>query len=401
MSQSLPSKPKLRRLHRIEMAREDERLLVLEDPLRLAQPFAIDLELAPVLDMLDGQKTLAQIRQSLLMRGLFDLDADSLKIFAEELEHGGMLEGEEFERQWTAEVRAFERAPKRRAREHDRLYPAADELTCRPERTRAGSRVTGLVLPYHPWSRASSLYDSTLRDLPPAEELDLIVWLGTDHGPGLTPYVLTEKHYATPHGTLETDVALVRELEADHPWLTREELRHRVAPSLEMAAFATHLAYPKACPKILPVLCGRTATQEGPWPDEFHSALERALMGRRALLWCHAELSHAGPAFGRSDAGPAASETAQSTATMMAQAEAADLHRIESLRRGHVRRFLELCDLDREDPTRPSGAAALSTFMRLLPVEKSVSHCEYQSVPAPGAQPGRSGLLGLRVESRQ
>jgi AmmeMemoRadiSam system protein B len=170
-------------------------------------------------------------------------------------------------------------------------------------RQRRGSDVIGVLCPYQPLEgRAGALVEATLRGLPPAAEIDLIVLLGTDHHPGLLPFAITDKRYATPLAALPSDPALVAALERRLPWIRREELRHREGMSLELGALALGHIYGDACPPVLPVLCGQTALLTGDdeaKTDAFLATMEHVLEGKRVLWWISAELSHAGPAFGR------------------------------------------------------------------------------------------------------
>ncbi|MCA9687593.1 MAG: hypothetical protein KC457_35865, partial [Myxococcales bacterium] len=103
--------------------REGERLLVLRDPLELCDPFAIDADFTPVIDALDGQRTPAQIRQSLLMRGQLDIDLEELQDFIAELGEAGFLDDDSFRARWTAAHDAFSDLELRPARRAGLLYP--------------------------------------------------------------------------------------------------------------------------------------------------------------------------------------------------------------------------------------------------------------------------------------
>src|SRR5687767_14931911 len=108
-------RPKLRQVDRYELRRGDEDLLVVRDPLGLAEPFAIDADFGVVLDLLDGTRTLPQIRQSLLMAHSIDLPAEDLADFIADLGDHGLLDDDQFRDLWADAhadfVEADERPP--------------------------------------------------------------------------------------------------------------------------------------------------------------------------------------------------------------------------------------------------------------------------------------------------
>ncbi|MCH9682722.1 MAG: AmmeMemoRadiSam system protein B, partial [Deltaproteobacteria bacterium] len=300
-------------MDRFAHQRGDEQLVVVRDPLGLAEPFALDADLAPVLDLLDGTRTIPQIRQSLLMTQNLRLEADTLGEFVDQLREQGLLDDEAFRERWAATHSDFLEATIRDPTLAGLVYPAdptalsgllhevlpASDAT---PRTRTDSRVVGVLAPHGPLDRTGALLDETLQQLPPPESIEHVIILGTDHGPGLLPYALTDKPYATPAGTIPAADDLRSALERRVPWVLREQVRHREAMSLELAVIVLQHVYGSRCPPVLPVLCGSTALAD-PAQQEDRERFELALGGlcedRPVLWWVSAELSHAGPAYGR------------------------------------------------------------------------------------------------------
>ena len=107
-------------------------------------------------------------------------------------------------------------------------------------------------------------------------------------------FVITDKRYATPRGELASDPALVRALDRRLPWIRREEIRHREALSLELAAAVLQHLYDGACPPVLPVLCGPGAIEldDGGPVESFLATMEHVLEDRRVLWLVTAELGH-------------------------------------------------------------------------------------------------------------
>lgn len=394
--------PKLRRLDRYTLDRDGEPHIILHDPLALSEPVALPALAAAVLDLLDGQRSPAQIRHSLLLRGEADIDTASIAELVDDLGEAGLLDDDRFRRRWAAALAEFRGAPARAPRFADLLYPGdpaalhehLDALLGAPDAlVTADSPVVGVVVPHQPFAAVGALLRATLRELPRAEDIDLVVVLGTDHHAGLTPYALTDRSHATPLGPVAVDEDLVGRLSRRLEWLRQEEIRHRSALSTELAVVLLRYLYGDRTPPILPLLCGQSALLVGDTSaaaEDFLAACEQLLEGRRVLWWTVAELHHAGPAYGR----PALEDDA------IRKLQAADHRLLEPLLAGHPRELERRCLT--EDPLfgQASGAAALVTLARLLPLGLRGELCHYTAEPAAGESPGLFGAAGLRFLDR-
>lgn len=396
MATPLPDRPRLRKVDRAVLRRGDEVLVVLRDPLGIAEPAALPEEANLVLDMLDGQRTAAQVRQSLLLRGLLSVSQEEIMALIAELSDAGYLDDDRFRERWAAAHREFMAHPVRAPRHAGVLYPADPTALQRelsaalPDpaaRVHAGSEVIGVLLPHQPLvGRVAALADATLVGLPEPGAVDVVVLLGTDHHPGRLPFALTDKHYGTPLGPVRSDSTLVRAIEQRVPWVRREEIRHREATSLELAALGLRHLYGDACPPVLAIVCGPAALDDDATIDSFLATMEHVLEDRRVLWWVSAELSHAGPAYGRP---PLDADGVSALASR-------DLACIDSLRVGRPEQLTRRCQDNDELLGRPSGAAALATLARLLPVGYRAELVDYATCQPVGADPGWLGLAGMR-----
>lgn len=394
-------RPKLRKVDRFEHRRGSEDLVVVRDPLGLAEPFGLDAELAPVLDLLDGTRTLAQLRQSLLMGHGLDLPLPDLAGFVAQLQGQGLLDDDTFRERWADLHSDFLEAPVRAPTLAGLVYPANAEalaaeldrvLPATPigsPRTRPDGTIVGVLVPHGPIDAVGPLLDETLRGLPPPEALEHVVILGTDHGPGLLPYVVTDKPYATPRGTLPLAANLLSALERRIPWVRREELRHRDAISLELAAVILQHVYGERCPPVLPVLCGITALvdpEQREARERFELALGSLCEDRPVLWWVSAELGHAGPAYGRPPLTP----------TQRVELQARDAELLAALRTGDERALVKAAL--REHPQGPpSGGPTLVAAARMLPAGYRGELVRQTSYEAPGEEPGVVGVAGMRL----
>ncbi len=394
-------RPKLRKVDRFEHRRGTEDLLVVRDPLGVAEPFGLDAELAPVLDLLDGTRTLAQIRQSLLMGHGLDLPLTDLAGFVAQLADQGLLDDDTFRERWADLHADFLDAPVRAATLAGLVYPAepgplAAELErwfpTNPggsPRTRPHASLLGVLVPHGPVDRVGPLLDETLRGLPEPEAIEHIVVLGTDHAPGLLPYAVTNKPYATPLGTLPVASDLLAALERRVAWARREELRHREAISVELAALYLQHIYGERCPPVLTVLCSSTAivdAEQQEARERFELALGSLCEGRPVLWWLSAELGHAGPAYGRPALGDA----------HRVELQARDAELLAALRTGDEAALLRATL--REHPQGPaSGGPTLMAAARMLPAGYRGELVRQTSYEAPGHEPGLVGVAGMRL----
>jgi len=407
-------RPKLRRVERYPLSREGESLVVVRDPLDLVEPFAIDARYAALLDTLDGTRTLAQIRQSLLMRGLADLDAEDLAEFVDELADQGLLDDDTFRARWAAIHQEFEASERREPRRAGLLYPAepaplaawlAPALPAGPRPSQAGvlaaSESTSsygeppiaVIVPHQPPPQVASLLRPLLSALPEPETWKVIVILATDHAPGLLPFAATDKDQQTLLGPLRCHLPLIDELERRVPWLLREQIRQRSADAIEWTTLLLRALWGDRCPPVIPIVCGQTmlTRHEGrEQADELLGALE-LLLGEdtaagRVLWWTAAELAHRGPAFGHAEL------------PTREQVEARDLELIEPLLAGRTEQLVRRC-MDAEPSQRPSGTAALATLVQMLPIGHRATLIGHEVVPAPGELPGWIGCAGVIIRN--
>jgi AmmeMemoRadiSam system protein B len=404
--------PKLRRLERLRLRRGDEELLVLRDPLELAEPFAVDLIYEPVLDALDGQRTLAQIRQSLLMRGIVTVELDDLEAFVAELGEVGLLDDDRFRALWSELHDAFVEQEIRAPMRAGLLYPDAPETlrewlaSAMPEPRASESRQgraaaehgpgyggvpIAVVVAHQPPPNQAAVLRRLLSSLPAPEQYRRVVILATDHAPGLLPYASADKDWATPLGPVACDLELLAKLDDRLPWLLREQTRLRAADPIEWATLLLRALWGDRCPPVLPLACGQTrlTSQDGAERareliTELGELLGPATAAGEVLWWTAAELSHVGPAYGHAQL------------PTREQVLADDRQLLAPLLDNQPEALARAC-MDRPTASRPSGAAALATLADVLPPGYRAALLGLDVVPAPGALPGWIGCATVRV----
>lgn len=309
--------PKFRPIRPQAATANGQRVLLLQDPLHLAEQVAfIPWTLAPMLALCDGSRDLNELRASLLIRaGLALSIADLEHIFAQ-LDAALLLDNERSSAALQAVVEAYRAAPFRPANLAGAGYPAEpgalqlfldgylDELA--PGRSQRPWR--GLVSPHIDYQRGGPVYAQvwsqaaeTIRDA------DLVVLLGTDHNGGDGRITLTRQDYATPYGPLPTDTAVVDILvdAIGQEAAFGEELHHRSEHSIELAAVWLHHMRGGKPVALVPILTGsfyrfvlgESAPADDPVLTSFVPALRTALQGRAAVVVAAGDLAHIGPAF--------------------------------------------------------------------------------------------------------
>jgi AmmeMemoRadiSam system protein B len=413
--------PKLRRLERLRLRRDDEELLVLRDPLELAEPFAVDVIYEPVLDALDGQRTLAQIRQSLLMRGVVTVELEDLEEFVAELGQVGLLDDDRFRELWSElhevfveeEIRAPRRAgllyPEDPAALREWLAPALPGAGAKGAKGAgakgAGAKGAGaeevgpgyggvpiaVVVAHQPPPILAGSLRRLLASLPAPEQYRRVVILATDHAPGLLPYASADKDWATPLGPVACDLELLAKLDARLPWLLREQTRLRSADPIEWATLLLRALWGDRCPPILPLACGQTRLTSQDGAERAHELITEladllgpATQAGEVLWWTAAELSHVGPAYGHAQL------------PTREQVEAEDRRLLEPLLDNQPEALARAC-MERPATSRPSGAAALTTLADVLPSGYRAALLGLDVVPAPGHLPGWIGCATVRV----
>lgn len=403
--------PKLRRLERLRLRRDDEDLLVLRDPLELAEPFAVDAVYEPVLDALDGQRTLAQIRQSLFMRGIVKVDLEDLEGFVDELGEVGLLDDDRFRELWSQLHDAFVEQEVRAPMRAGLLYPDDPEALrewlapALPETSGAGrgesaarehgpgygSVPIAVVVAHQPPPSQAGVLRRLLASLPPPEQYRRVVILATDHAPGLLPYASADKDWATPLGPVACDLELLAKLDDRLPWLLREQTRLRAADPIEWATLLLRALWGDRCPPVLPLACGQTrlTSQDGAERAqeliaELGQLLGPATAAGEVLWWTAAELSHVGPAYGHAQL------------PTREQVLADDRALLGPLLDNQPEALARAC-MQRPAATRPSGAAALATLADVLPPGYRAALLGLDVVAAPGDLPGWIGCATVRV----
>jgi len=324
----LPEYPRLRPLILMPVNDGERELLVVTDPLGVIQGQPVlSLEALPLLQMLDGSISLADLTAA-LMRESKDLRmVNVVRDFVADLDRMLMLDSPRFEAAYHELRNAWHQLEIRPAVCEARSYPAEPaELATFLEghfeaaaalRTAAGepeapsdARPRALMVPHLDPRRAGPTIARAFLELgaTPKQPLRVVVF-GTGHALLDDLYALTRKHFETPLGKVTCDTAFVDALAArlgEAAW--HGELAHRDEHSIEFQALYLEYRLGERPFTIVPILCGgfhalldggRTPREEPAFEALITAVREtEAALGGTTVYLAGVDFSHVGPRFG-------------------------------------------------------------------------------------------------------
>ncbi|MCI0896084.1 MAG: AmmeMemoRadiSam system protein B, partial [Chloroflexi bacterium] len=355
---------------------QGQEVLSLQDPLRLGDgSLMVPRPIAPLLGLMDGTRDLNGLRTGFLLRTGVQLLPSQVESIVEKLDENLLLDSHRFRDAMEHALLDYRSSPFREPALAGAGYPddgAALRSTLDDYCQKAGVNgadpsggVLGLISPHIDYHRGWQTYAEAWHPARRAvREADLVIILGTDHSGSSGSLTLTRQDYATPWGSMPTDVPIVDRLAEilgeDNAFA--EEVHHVGEHSIELASVWLHY-YAGGQPKrLLPILCGHHEAllgSDGPeatrvW--EALSYLSDVAKQQNTLVVAAGDLSHMGPAFGDPlPLDPAGKASIRSTdETWLEVACSGDSSRLTS----HL--------LEHGDPTRICGSAPIHYMIAIL-----------------------------------
>jgi len=293
---------------------ETGQLLLVHDPQAVAVEVAqLSLAALPILERLDGSRTLEDIRLEILNEGGGIVPLEDLRSFVDTLDRCCLLEGGRY----AAELgrRAdFVTAPVRPAAHAGAAYPEEPAETSRfldgmlalaPSAQK--TPLLRLIAPHIDLRLGAEVYAHAHRRLQASGRPDVAVVIGVRHAYGTRRFTACRKDFATPLGVVKHDARLLDALEQRLGDLTQEQLVHREEHSVEFQALWLAHLWPEDPPPIVPLLAGsfhdlieaRQSPAADPEIESFVSALKGAITddGRRVLVLASVDFAHVGPMY--------------------------------------------------------------------------------------------------------
>jgi hypothetical protein len=324
---ALPDRPRLRALEVVPV-REDEREgLLVRDPTGVSEaPAFLRLEVLPLLQLLDGTRSLDEICTRVVAESGDPAHAEAVRRFIEDLDGLYLLESPRYEARRRELDEAYRRLPVRDAVLAGISYPAepgeaekflgghyaeAKAMRSAAPEPRWPEAPAAVAIPHLDLRRSGPVVALGLLSVPETPPPDVVFLFGTGHALYERVAALTPKRLATPLGDLEPDTESV-EIALSHAGeeVLAEERAVREEHSIEFSAL--HLAYRfRPAPRVVTAIFGgfHRILRDGHAPDTeplyrgaiqgLRAALARAReRGRRVLCLAAVDLSHVGPRFG-------------------------------------------------------------------------------------------------------
>lgn len=291
-----------------------------------AAPLVVSEAAALLATLLDGRRTLGEVRTAFLLRTGVMLPEQELREFIERLDRAYLLDSVRCRARLVEQRKAFQNARERPAMFAGRAYPgSAEEVRDFFDRLFTAPNGPGgppgpprprvaqaLIAPHIDLHRGGPAYAWAYGALAECQPADVYLLLGTCHTPMRTPLAATRKAYATPLGAVQVAQDFIDLLESVYPGdLYADELSHRAEHSLEFQALALRYLAERTRgrePLVVPLLCGslhewsdgsgspRAVAEIAAAVEALRTALQR--YGRRVCLIAGADLAHVGPQFG-------------------------------------------------------------------------------------------------------
>jgi AmmeMemoRadiSam system protein B len=324
--------PKLRAVDIRPFVDQGRALLLLRDPFGLSDlTVVMPQALAPLLVLLDGSRSVAQLRASLIAHAGLNLPQEVIEHLIEHLDSALLLESDRYAQAYAQALAQYRAAPFRTSAMAGTGYPAeADELKhlldgylAGVDGTQSGAdssagfsatgrdsrTVVGLVSPHIDYQRGGPVYAGVWQAASQSvRSAELAIIFGTDHNGSTSLITLTRQNYATPYGVLPTAVSVVDAIASaiGEGAAFAEEMNHRREHSIELAAvWLHHMRNGQPC-QVVPILCSSfhrfLEDTANPAADPVLGAtldvLRSAAADRKVVVVAAADLAHTGPAFG-------------------------------------------------------------------------------------------------------
>lgn len=298
----------------------------LSDPLHVAgESIIVSPAAMLVLQYADGEHSLRDIQADIARATGHILPFEQIESLMEALDERCYLESQRFREAFDAMREEFFEAPVRPATLAGLSYPedpaelrsfldaffTAPDGPGRPDRKTQTGAIRAIMAPHIDLRRGGTAFAHAYRALVEESDAELFIIFGIAHyGDGNDgPYILTDKNFATPLGTVPTDrefISKLRNNASDDAF--GDEYAHRDEHSIEFQAVLLSYLLPDREYRIVPILCGSLhealRINRPPVEDDavssFIDALRRTIeeSRKRVAIIAAVDLAHVGKRFG-------------------------------------------------------------------------------------------------------
>jgi len=361
-------------LELLPATQEGEEVVVLHDPAGYSdKSLSLHPESRVLLALFDGSKSISELQDEIRTETGITIDPAPLLQIIQALDSCYFLENARFVALREEMDAAYMAEETRDAAYAGQSYPEdAEELTdffhelweadsASPET----GECLGVLAPHIDLKIGPQVYVPAFKQLQ-AMDFDTVVILGTSHYSYEDLFLLTEKHFRTPLGTMETDREFVRALHGNSgDVLTRRDVAHKKEHSIEFPVLFLQHAFRERDIRIVPILCtafdeflvgGTRATADAKYNaflHAFHQTVEE--LGRRVVFVLSVDWSHVGRKFGdERDAADMLAEVRESDQRQLGMLASCDYEAFYT----HLR--------ENRNATHIDGFACITTFFDLV-----------------------------------
>ncbi len=316
--------PEVRENIKVEKYDEDgkEYIVLYDDQCYAQQPLSFHLDFIPFLQLLNSNFTFESLESK--FNEQFGTDAEqimnSFKNFVQILDNAGYLNTPRF--QWikndidnyiNSDIRPAMCAGSSYSDDKAELSKELDEILNSFDSSEVKTGAEMIIVPHIDFRIGEAAHKTyaagyhTLKDSEP----DVIVIFGTSHTGSSKRFILTEKHFETPLGLVQTDGEIIkkmRNLLTDSDEVIIDDLCHRYEHSIEIQVVLAQHYFKNKTFKILPILVNSFISdlQMGSLPNEdegfnrFLEVLKGIILGtgKKAIFIASVDLAHVGKKFG-------------------------------------------------------------------------------------------------------
>ena len=334
MSQQIPvfplETPAMRQVEIVPVRMRDREMLMVRDPLGLIEGAALlvpDPILLIFMQMADGKTTTGEMAQKATLMSGQIIPAGILDSVAKQLDEALLLQSATFAAALEKRFEDFRLSPTRpskmfKAEGMDRLKMLKElgeefrrhkmsAISPPAQMDLAKGSVRGVLSPHIDYMRGGEVYAWAYKALTEyGTNADTFIILGTSHRGASSRYVATRKGYETPFGVVETETAIVDQLEQEMGVpICDEEFLHADEHTIELQVIYLKQVMGDRPFKIVPILVTPfddmlevqgAPRKVDPDVEKFITALRNVMekYGDRAAIIGGVDLSHCGPEFG-------------------------------------------------------------------------------------------------------
>ncbi|MBN2533912.1 MAG: AmmeMemoRadiSam system protein B [Spirochaetales bacterium] len=376
--------PKLRL---IEAFPVENGLLCIRDPEGFSDKILVlEPEAVFVVSLFDGNHSILDIQEEFTHKYGVLLFSDKIKEIADQLDICLFLENQRFYEAKEKVISNFKSRTVRLASHAGTAYEANPEKLKEqlaslfihkdgpglPDTSSPSGRLSGLIAPHIDLNRGGLCFARSYAELARESKAETFIILGIAHSPAAKIYVLTDKDFDTPLGTVPLNREITDKLRKTCKTnFYIDEFLHKNEHSVEFQVLFLKYLYPEKDITMVPVLCSfmqeSISRETSPYDDEqvreFIDALKDIMSeyGEKLCIIAGVDMSHIGRRFG---------QNITINPEVTAGLESSDKAYLDIILSGDAEEFMKAVYKEK-DRTNICGIPAIYTLLKLIEQKES------------------------------